>query len=85
MIAIIITLGTMGLLTSIPLAAILTAHKRSSMKLQIKMMETEAELEKLKVESYAIETEKLRLELAQEKQTLLEMEQNHRLSQHSSK
>lgn len=54
MIAIIITLGTMGLLTSIPLAAILTAHKRSSMKLQIKMMETEAELEKLKVESYAI-------------------------------
>ncbi|KYG88936.1 hypothetical protein MHH70_05415 [Metasolibacillus sp. FSL H7-0170] len=85
MIAIIITLGTMGLLTSIPLVAIMTAHKRSSMKLQLKMMEQEAELEKLKMESYAIETEKLRLELAQEKQALLEMEQSNRLSHNDSK
>ncbi|MEC1179097.1 hypothetical protein P9B03_11440 [Metasolibacillus meyeri] len=85
MIAIIITLGTIGILSSIPLVAIFTAHKRSSMKLQLQMMEQETELERIKMESYAIETEKLRLELAQEKQALLEMEQNHRLSHNDSK
>ncbi|MCT6923157.1 MULTISPECIES: hypothetical protein [Bacillales] len=63
---------------AIPITAILTAHKRAAMKLQIQMIEKETELEKLKMESYEIETQKLRLELQQEKQVLLEMENKER-------
>ncbi|WP_230199459.1 hypothetical protein [Bacillus ndiopicus] len=68
-----IVLGSLGLLVSIPLVAIVTAHKRAAMKLQIKMIEKETELEKLKMENYTFETERLRLELEQEKQVLLDM------------
>lgn len=56
----------------IALTAILTAHKRSSMKLQIKMLEKEATLEQVRLESYKFETEKMRLELEHSKQLLLE-------------
>lgn len=56
----------------IALTAILTAHKRSSLKLQIKMLEKEAELEQIRLQSYHSETEKMRLELEQSKQLLLE-------------
>ena len=56
----------------IALTAILTAHKRSSMKLQIKQLEAEAQLERIRVESYQLETEKMRLELEHSKQLLLE-------------
>ena len=56
----------------IALTAILTAHKRSSMKLQIKQLEVEAQLEQIRLESYQVETEKMRLELENSKQLLLE-------------
>ncbi|MCM3721909.1 MULTISPECIES: hypothetical protein [Solibacillus] len=56
----------------IALTAILTAHKRSSMKLQIRMLEKEAELEQIRLQSYNSETEKMKLELEQSKQLLLE-------------
>ncbi|MEK4629267.1 MAG: hypothetical protein ABS944_02445 [Solibacillus sp.] len=56
----------------IALTAILTAHKRSDLKLQIKMLEKEAELEQIRLESYKFETEKMKLELEQSKQLLLE-------------
>ncbi len=57
---------------TIALTAILTAHRRSSMKLQIKMLEKEAELEQIRLQSYNSETEKMKLELEQSKQLLLE-------------
>lgn len=56
----------------IALTAILTAHKRSSMKLQIKMLEKEAALEQIRLENYKVETDKMRLELEHSKQLLLE-------------
>ena len=42
------------------------------MKLQIKMLEKEATLEQVRLESYKFETEKMRLELEHSKQLLLE-------------
>ncbi|AWE06992.1 hypothetical protein DCE79_06070 [Lysinibacillus sp. 2017] len=56
----------------IALTAILTAHKRANLKLQIKMLEKEAELEQIRLDSYKIETEKMKLELEHSKQLLLE-------------
>ena len=56
----------------VALTAILTAHKRSSTKLQIKQLEAEARLEQIRLESYQLETEKMRLELENSKQLLLE-------------
>lgn len=56
----------------VALTAIFTGHKRSTMKLQIKMLEKEAQLESIRLESYQHETEKMRLELEHSKQLLLE-------------
>ena len=56
----------------IALTAILTAHKRSSLKLQIKMLEKETQLEQVRLQSYDLETEKMKLELEQSKQLLLD-------------
>ena len=56
----------------IALTAILTAHKRSSLKLQIKMLEKETQLEQIRLQSYYSETEKMKLELEQSKQLLLD-------------
>ena len=55
----------------IALTAIFTSHKRSSTKLQITMLEKEAELEQMRLETYKVENEKLKLELEQSKQILL--------------
>lgn len=70
---IVIVLGTMLLIVSIPIVAIVTKHKRSAMNIQLQMIEKETELEKLKMENYVIETEKMRVELEQSKQALLDM------------
>ena len=56
----------------VALTAILTAHKRSSMKLQTKLLDKEVELERIRLETYTVETEKLRLELEHSKQLLIE-------------
>lgn len=56
----------------IAVTAILTDHKNEQLKLQIQLLEKEAELEQIRLESYQIETEKMRLELDHAKQLLLE-------------
>ena len=56
----------------IALTAIFTNHKRSSIKLQIQMLEKESQLEQIRLDSYKVETEKMKLELEQSKQLLLE-------------
>lgn len=48
---------------AIPLTAIITSHKRKTIKMKQKLVQDELELEKLKNENYMLETEKLRLEL----------------------
>lgn len=73
--AIIIVLGILVIVSSIPLTAIITAHKRSQTKLQIKMLEKEVELEKMRLEMYDNETERMKIELEQSKQLLLESKQ----------
>ena len=69
---IIVVIITFSSISLIGLTAILTAHKRSSMKLQIQMLEKEAQLESIRLQSYQLETEKMRLELENSKQLLLE-------------
>ena len=56
---------------SIPIIAIVSDHFEKAKKIQLKMIESELELEKIKQENYKIETEKLRLELKK-----LDSEQN---------
>ena len=56
----------------IAVTAILTDHKNEQLKLQIQLLEKETELEQIHLESYQIETEKMRLELEHAKQLLLE-------------
>lgn len=69
---IIIILIIFGSGALIALTAILTAHKRSSMKLKIKLLEKEAELEQIRLQSFQSETDKMKLELEQSKQLLIE-------------
>ena len=57
---------------AIPITAIVTAHHRAQKKIQIQLLDKEIELEQLKLASYDKETEKLRLELEQSKQLLLD-------------
>lgn len=57
---------------AIPLSAIYLNHKNSSMKLQLKLAEQEIKLEELRVKALTQETEKMRLELEQSKQVLIE-------------
>ena len=60
---------------AIPLSAIFFNHKRSSMKLQLKLAEQEMKLEELRLQTITQETEKMRLELEQSKQVLIESQQ----------
>ena len=57
---------------AIPLSAIFFSHRRSSMKLQLKLAEQEMKLEELRLKTITQETEKMRLELEQSKQVLVE-------------
>ena len=57
---------------AIPLSAIYFGHKRSAMKLQLKLAEQEIKLEELRLQTITQETEKMRIELEQSKQVLLE-------------
>ena len=62
----------MGAGALISVTAIFTAHLRSKTKLHIQVLEKEVELERLRLETYTAETEKMRLELDHSKQQLLE-------------
>ena len=57
---------------AIPLSAIYLNHKNASMKLQSKLAEQEIKREELRVKALMQETEKMRLELEQSKQVLIE-------------
>ena len=57
---------------AIPLSAIFFSHKRSTMNLQLKLAEQEIKLEELRLQTITQETEKMRLELEQSKQVLIE-------------
>ncbi|WP_088009154.1 hypothetical protein [Indiicoccus explosivorum] len=61
---------------SIPIVAIVTAHKRSLEKIKHERIRDEIELEKMKQINYVTETEKLRLELEQMKIGDVKKEQN---------
>lgn len=60
----------------IALAGIITDTFTKKQKMNLKAIEKEVELEKLRLETYTMETEKLRLELEQSKVLLLEEKQN---------
>ena len=68
----LIVIGTMGLITSIPLTAIIAAHRRGQSKLQVQMLEKEIELERLRLETFKVETDKMKLDLEQSKQLSLD-------------
>jgi len=57
---------------AIPITAIVTAHMRSKERIKLQLMKEEIELERIRLKGYEKETEKLRLELQQEKTLLLE-------------
>ena len=61
---------------AIPLSAIFFTHKRSSMKMQLKLAEQEVKLEELRIKALTQETEKMRLELDHAKQVLIESQKN---------
>ncbi|MFJ7734837.1 hypothetical protein ACIQ2D_00745 [Lysinibacillus sp. NPDC097287] len=60
----------------IALAGIFTDALTRGQKLKMKTVQQEIELEKLRLESYTIETEKMRLELEHSKVQLLETKQS---------
>ena len=62
----------------ISLAGIFTDARTRQQKIKLKAVEKEVELEKLRLDTYTIETEKMRLELEQSKVLLLEEKQNVR-------
>ena len=72
MIDFFIVIGVMAIITSIPLTAIVTAHRRGQAKLQVQMLEKEVELEKLRLETFKVETDKMKLDLEQSKQLSLD-------------
>ncbi|MFF2753863.1 hypothetical protein ACFVR1_08925 [Psychrobacillus sp. NPDC058041] len=57
---------------SIPLSAIWTTHLRKSYKARAQIVKDEIELEKLKYNTFLLETEKMRLDLQQKQADLLE-------------
>jgi hypothetical protein len=57
---------------SIPLSAIWTTHLRKSYKARAQIVKDEIELEKLKYNTFLLETEKMRIDLQQKQADLLE-------------
>ncbi len=70
--------ATIGIIAGviICLAGIFTDAHTKKQKINLKAIEKEVELEKLRLQTYTMETEKLRLELEQSKVLLLEEKQN---------
>lgn len=62
---------------AIPIAAILTAHKRAQTKLQIELADKELQLEQVRLLGYEKETEKMRLELEHMKHERIELQKQH--------
>ena len=62
----------------IAVTAIITEMITKNKKIELKRLEREIELEKLRLETFDKETEKMRIELEQSKQALLETKMEHK-------
>lgn len=62
----------------IAVTAIITEMITKNKKIELKRLEREIELEKLRLETFDKETEKMRIELEQSKQALLETKLEHK-------
>lgn len=67
---VIIALVSIVFGAAIPICGILTNYFSKQSKLKLEVLKQEIELEKIRKESYIIETEKLRLEIEQTRQQL---------------
>ncbi len=70
-----ITIIIASAFTMIATTAIITDMISENKKTDVKRIEKEIELEKLRIETFEIETQKLRIDLEHSKQKLLEMKQ----------
>mgnify|MGYP003449809266 FL=1 len=62
----------------IAVTAIITEMITKNNKIELKRLEREIELEKIRLETFDKETEKMRIELEQSKQALLETKMEHK-------
>ena len=62
----------------IAITSIITEMITKNKKIELKRLEREIELEKLRLETFDKETEKMRIELEQSKQALLETKMEHK-------
>ena len=62
----------------IAVTAIITEMITKNKKIELKRLEREIELEKIRLETFDKETEKMRIELEQSKQALLETKMEHK-------
>ena len=62
----------------IAVTAIITEMITKNKKIELKRLEREIELEKIRLETFDKETEKMRMELEQSKQALLETKMEHK-------
>ena len=60
---VILVLGIVLIASTIPITAIITTYLSKQSKLKLEVLKYEIDLEKIRKESYIIETEKLRLEI----------------------
>lgn len=60
---VILVLGIVLIASTIPITAIITSYLSKQSKLKLEVLKHEIDLEKIRKESYIIETEKLRLEI----------------------
>ncbi|WP_332649233.1 hypothetical protein [Lysinibacillus sp. 54212] len=67
-------LGVIGFVL-ISIVGILSDNRTKKEKLKVKALQHEIELEKLRLETYTIETEKMKLELEQSKLALIQSKQ----------
>ena len=65
-------------ITIIAVTAIITDMITKNKKIELKRLESEIELEKIRLETFDKETEKMRLELEHSKQALLETKMEHK-------
>lgn len=73
---ILIPIVTLVLCAVIPIVAIMTSFINKQSRLKLEVLKQEIELEKIRKESYIYETEKLRLEIEQSRQQLLDLPNN---------
>ena len=66
------------MIAAIAITSIITDMVTKNKKIELNRLEREIELEKLRLETFDKETEKMRIELEQSKQVLLETKMEHK-------